>query len=1048
MKKLNISLLVLLTVFSLNAQESLMDLMKGMKPRFIGPAGMSGRVTSIDVAKNNLDHILIGTASGGVWVSKNGGINFRPVFDKQPIQSIGAVAFDPQNPTVIWAGTGEGNPRNSQSSGMGMFKSIDGGKNWEHVGLEATKTIHRIIIDPRNTDVVYVASLGSAWGPNPDRGVFKTTDGGATWEKILFVNDTVGCADLVVDPSNPNKMIAAMWHYHRQPWTFTSGGKGSGIYITYDGGKTWKKKTEKDGLSKGIIGRTGLAFATNKPNIVYALIESKKTGLYKSTNGGENWSLVSTKNIGNRPFYYADIFVDPTNENRIFNLYSTVDRSEDGGKTFKTIAPYHKAHPDHHAMWIEPKEGQFIIDGNDGGLLISRNGGDSWRYITDLPLGQFYHINLDNQIPYNVYGGLQDNGSWVGPAYVYEQGGIRNHHWKEVLFGDGFDVMPNQADPNKLFAMYQGGTLTEVDHETGYTSFIQPQAKDSIPLRFSWNAALAQDPFNKGGIYFGSQYVQYSKDFGKHWKQISPDLTTNDTSKQKQVESGGLTIDATKAENHTTILSIAPSPMDSNLIYVGTDDGNLQATIDGGKSWTKLNGKLPGAPKGAWIPQIICSKQMAGEAFVVLNNYRQNDWNPYLYKTIDYGKTWSRIANEKSVDGYCLSIAQDPKNRSVLYLGTQRGLYVSVDGGNQWQKWNDELPSMPIRDMKIQERENDLVLGTFGRAIIIFDDISPIRALAEKGKDITKDSLLLFGPELAITAKWKQARGVRFTGDSEWKGGNRWSNYFARAWVSPDLYKKATGKKGDKKPEIEYFVLSNTGDTLNYWRRKADSLMSNVTGVSLHEEGTSWLSRNKKDLKGKREIKPPGKPLMPGTYKLVAVLDSVVATHVFTVMEHPEQGKTNEYRAAQRAAYDEVEAIMEPILKDVERLQNMEEILNKVQANLSLMGDSAKKELGKIQKGANDTLQQLFELYFLPKEFKGYDHVSVRISNLSGALANYLRADNRADSENFELAKSRLLAAWGEAHEKQLAFENGIWKQFRAKVEEQQVDFFKSLDKD
>ncbi len=1048
MKKFLLLLLVLPLQLFLFGQEPIMDLMKGMKPRFIGPAGMSGRVTSIDVHPNNLDHLLIGTASGGVWESKNGGVSFNPIFDEQPIQSIGAVAFDPSNPSVIWAGTGEGNPRNSQSSGIGIFKSIDGGKNWELAGLEKTKTIHRIIIDPRNSDIVYAASLGSAWGPNEDRGVFKTINGGETWEKVLFVNDTTGCADLVVDPSNPNKLIAAMWHYHRKPWTFTSGGNGSGIYVSYDGGKNWKQKTEKKGLPAGTIGRVGLSFASNKPNIVYALVEAKKTGLYKSVDGGENWKLVSTKNIGNRPFYYADIYVDPTNENRLFNLYSTVTRSEDGGKTFSGIAPYHKAHPDHHAFWIEPKHGKFIIDGNDGGLLISRNSGDNWQYVSSLPLGQFYHINLDNQIPYNIYGGLQDNGSWVGPAYVYEQGGIRNHHWSEVLFGDGFDVMPNKADANKLFAMYQGGTLTEVDKNTGYSSFIQPQTQDSVPLRFSWNAALAQDPFKDCGVYFGSQYVHYSKDCGKNWQVLSPDLTTNDTIKQKQVESGGLTIDATKAENHTTILAIAPSPLDSNLIYVGTDDGNLQATIDGGKSWSNLSAKLPGAPKNAWIPQIVCSEQMTGEAFVVVNNYRQNDWKPYLYKTIDYGKTWSRIASEKNVQGYCLSVAQDPINRSLLFLGTQQGLFVSLNGGNTWDKWNDKLPSMPIRDMKIHPREHDLVLGTFGRAIIILDDISPLRALVEKKEAILNDSLLIFGHKEAYQTPWKQAKGIRFTGDSEFKGANRRSNYTVRLWVSPNMYKKASGKDGKKKPEAELFLKNNLGDTINYSRRKVDSLITNYTPISLHEEGPNWLRRNKRDLKGKRAIMPPGKPLLAGSYTLVAVLDSVSTEHVFVVKEHPNNGKSNEYRIAQRAAYDEVMDLVKPVLKDVERLQNMEEVMKKVSSNLSLLDDSAKKDLTKLGKGVSDTLNQLFELYFLAKDFEGYDHVTIRISNLYNNVQTYLRAENRGESANYELAKARLLVAWEDAHKKQEAFERGIWSEYQAKVSEQQFDFFKELKED
>ncbi len=1046
MKKYILVSIISLVQISMIGQDNVLDLMKGFKPRFIGPAGMSGRVTSIDVNRTNLDHIVIGTASGGVWETKNGGISFYPIFDKQPIQSVGAVAIDPSNPSVMWAGTGEGNPRNSQSSGIGIFKSIDGGKNWHQTGLENSKTIHRIIVDPRNSDVVYVASLGSAWGPNKERGVFKTTDGGENWNKILYINDSVGCADLVLDPSNPNKLIAAMWQYNRQPWMFNSGGKGSGIHITYDGGATWKLKTEKEGLPKGDLGRIGLSFATNKPNIVYALVEAKKTGLYKSVDGGENWTLVSTKNIGNRPFYYADIFVDPTNENRIFNLYSTVTRSEDGGKTFKGIAPYHKAHPDHHAFWIEPTEGRFIIDGNDGGLLISRNGGNSWQYVSNLPLGQFYHINIDDEIPYNVYGGLQDNGSWVGPSYVYERGGIRNHHWSEVLFGDGFDVMPNKADKNKLFAMYQGGTLTEVDVTTGYSSFIQPQTTDSIPLRFSWNAALTQDPFNECGVYFGSQFVHYSSDCGKNWKIISPDLTTNDTSKQKQVESGGLTIDATKAENHTTILSIEPSALDSNLIYVGSDDGKLHVSEDGGENWTDISARLPDLPKGAWFPQIVSSKLMAGEAFVVVNNYRQNDWSPYLYKTIDYGKTWSRIANEQNIDGYCLSVAQDPINRSLLFLGTQRGLYVSLDGGNSWNKWNEELPSMPIRDMKIHPREHDLVLGTFGRAIIILDDISPLRTLADKKGDLLSDSLLLFGHKEGYLMPWKQAKGIRFTGDSEWKGQNRHTNYFVKAWVSPDMYMKAKGKDGKKKPEIEFFLKNLDGDTLNYTRSKSDSLMNNRAFIMLMEAGSKWLSRNKKDLKGKREILPPGKPLLEGEYEIVAVLDSVEARHRFTVKEHPIHGKTKDYRIAQRNAYDEVEQLFEPILADVERLKEMESIVQKVKGNLSFVGDSAKKDISKLSKNVTDTLNQLFELYFLPKDFEGYDHVSVRISNLYNNLSGYLRAENRAEGGNYEIAIDRLLTAWRNAHEKQVEFETGLWVRYQSLVDEQQFNFFKELD--
>ncbi|MFK7908694.1 MAG: WD40/YVTN/BNR-like repeat-containing protein, partial [Chitinophagales bacterium] len=447
MRFILLSLLLLLTTFAFNpeVQAQKIDIkkqLKGMKMRSIGPAGMSGRVTSIDVDLNNPNTIFIGTASGGVWKSESGGIRWKPIFDDQPLQSIGAVAVDQTSTGIIWAGTGEGNPRNSLNTGKGIYKSLDGGKNWKLMGLEKTKLIHRILIHPTNSDIVYVAALGSAWGENPERGVYKTTDGGTTWNKILSVDAKTGCADLVIDPSNPNKLLAAMWEFGRKPWTFNSGGKGSGLYITFDGGKTWKKQTDKDGLPKGNLGRIGLAIAPSNPKTIYALVEAKKNALYKSTDGGFKWSKIGSKNVGNRPFYYADIFVDPQNENRIYSLHSVVTKSEDGGKTFETLIPYSKVHPDYHAFWVNPSNPKHLMIGNDGGMAISQDRGENWRFVENLPLAQFYHINYDMDLPYHVYGGMQDNGSWIGPAYAWKSGGIRNSDWQELVFGDGFDVVP------------------------------------------------------------------------------------------------------------------------------------------------------------------------------------------------------------------------------------------------------------------------------------------------------------------------------------------------------------------------------------------------------------------------------------------------------------------------------------------------------------------------------------------------------------------------------------------------------------------------------
>ncbi|MEO1626407.1 MAG: hypothetical protein AAFV25_14725 [Bacteroidota bacterium] len=663
------------------------ETLKGLKIRNIGPAGMSGRVTSIDVIRHQPHVIFVGTASGGVWKSDSGGIDWEPIFDDQPLQSVGALAINQNNPSEIWVGTGEGNPRNSHNSGEGIFKSIDGGKTWKRMGLEKTHNIHRILIHKNNPDIVYVGVLGSAWGPSEDRGVYRTRDGGKNWEKILYVNEHTGVGDMVIDPTNPNKLLVALWEFSRQPWFFKSGGKGSGLYSTHDQGDNWKQIKAEDGLPKGELGRIGLAFAPSKPQLVYALIEAKKNGLYKSVDGGRKWQKVSEKNIGNRPFYYADIYVDPQNENRIWNLWSYVSKSEDGGKTFTTILDYGKGvHPDHHAFYIHPDNPNFLINGNDGGLNISRDRGKNWRFIENLPLAQFYHINYDMDIPYNVCGGMQDNGSWVGPSYVWKSGGIRNNDWAEVLFGDGFDVVMRRDNNRYGWGMSQGGNISYFDRQTGRAQYIKPVHPDGIDLRFSWNAALAQNPFADCGIYFGSQFIHKSTDCGKSWEIISPDLTTNDSTKQQQAKSGGLTLDVTGAENYTTILCIAPSPVEEQVIWAGTDDGQLQLTRDGGKNWQNLSAKLPGCPAGSWIPQIEVSSKNAGEAFVIVNNYRRNDWTPYLYHTANYGASWTRLADASKVQGHTLAIVQDPVEEKLLFLGTDYGLYVSFDKGKQWPK--------------------------------------------------------------------------------------------------------------------------------------------------------------------------------------------------------------------------------------------------------------------------------------------------------------------------------------------------------------------------
>ena len=683
MKKV-FSILFLFVTSLLFSQEFSMDLVKNMKPRNIGPGGMSGRVTAIDVVQSNPDIMYVGTASGGIWKSTSGGIKWKPIFEKEVTASIGALAIQQSNPSVVWAGTGEGNPRNSLNGGYGIFKSLDGGKTWKSMGLEKTRHIHRVIIDPTNPNVVYVGAIGSPWGEHKERGVYKTIDGGKTWKQILYNNIKTGAADLIMDPTNPNKLIAAMWEHKRDPWFFKSGGKGSGLYITHDGGENWKKITDKEGFPKGDLGRIGVAISRSNPNVVYALAEAKKNALYKSEDGGSSWKMVSNKRgIGNRPFYYSEIYVDPQNENKLYTVFTYINASQDGGKTWKQLMPAYGVdngvHPDHHAWWIDPNNGKFMIDGNDGGLNITKDGGKTWRFIGNLPVAQFYHINVDNEFPYNVYGGMQDNGSWRGPAYVWKAQGIRNSYWQEISFGDGFDVVPDKDDSRYGWTMSQQGYVSRYDYKTGNNYTVRPTHSDpNVKLRFNWNAAINIDPFDNSTLYFGSQFVHKSTDKGLTWKVISPDLTTNDPSKQKQSESGGLTMDATGAENHTTILVIEPSPLEKNMLWAATDDGQVQITKNSGATWTNVSKNLKGLPANSWITQIKASNKNKGEALLVANDYRRFNYTPYAYRTKNYGKTWERIVDENDVESYALSIIEDPVESNLLFLGTDDGLYISL----------------------------------------------------------------------------------------------------------------------------------------------------------------------------------------------------------------------------------------------------------------------------------------------------------------------------------------------------------------------------------
>ncbi len=949
---------------AVSSQPLNMTLLENMKARSIGPAGMSGRVTSVDVVRDQPDIIYAGTASGGLWKSTSGGTTWEPIFDEQEVASIGAVAVDPTNPSVIWAGTGEGNPRNSQTLGHGIYKSLDAGKTWKCMGLENTYTIHRILVHPANGNIVYVAAMGSAWGPNSERGVFKTRDGGETWEKILFVNDLTGCADLVIDPRNPNKLIAALWEYRRWPWFFRSGGEGSGIYITMDGGKNWDQRSSLHGLPKGILGRIGLAIAPSNPYRVYAWVESSNNALYRSDDGGYHWTMINDKEeIGNRPFYYADIFVDPQNENRVYSIYSVISMSEDGGKSFEVIVPYSGVHPDHHVFYIHPDNPNFIINGNDGGMAISHDRAKTWRFVENLPLAQFYHINIDNLMPYHVYGGMQDNGSWRGPAYAWRAGGIRNAYWEELYFGDGFDVVPDPVFPQRYgYAMSQGGYLGRYDLQTGYNRLIKPVHPDGETLRFNWNAGIAQDPFEETTIYYGSQYLHKSTDRGTTWQIISPDLTTNDPNKQKQDVSGGLTYDVTNAENYTTIITIAPSPLEKGIIWVGTDDGNVQITRDEGKTWKNVTTNIPGVPAGSWVAQIQTSTYDPASAFVVINNYRRNDWTPYVFKTNDYGTTWKSVVEKNQVWGYCLSFMQDIEAPELMFLGTEFGLYVSVDEGKNWTKWTAGFPTVSTMDLKIHPREHDLVIGTFGRAAYVLDDIRPLREIARSGPELLHKPIHAFEPPSAFLASFKEAAGTRFAADALYAGENRSSGAMLSFAVNPSALENAADsipltRKKDTLCRVKIQIYNDDDELIRTLTHEADTGLNRIFW-KLDHKGVRYPDSPKPK---KNSPEPDGPHVIPGIYQVIFTYGSHTDTTQIEVFQDPRLNiSPDDMEALQAMQFQHMDNIA-LVTEAMDQLRNAEKSIKLILEHIPAE-DSSYDELDSTCKAMQDTLKHLMQL--------------------------------------------------------------------------------------
>jgi hypothetical protein len=770
--------------------------------RNIGPAVPGGRTVNLDVVERQPWIIYAAVGPSGVWKSENNGITWTPVFYKESTVSVGDVTVAQSSPNIVWVGTGEATSRNSVTVGDGVYKSMDGGKTWINMGLKETRHISRIVISRGDPNIVYVAAMGHLWGPNPERGIYKTIDGGKTWAKILYINENTGFADLVMDPLDSQILYAAAYEHRRMPYRMISGGPGSAIYKTTDGGLTWKKLTRD--LPEGIMGRIGLAASRSKPGVIYALIEHQDPGIWRSEDCGETWKRVADnktcKNVNNRPFYYSQIYVDPTDDRTIYVQSTGLYVSNDMGQKFRSIGS--GTHSDHHAFWIDPCNPLHIIDGNDGGIDISYDGGKTWLPVTSIDAAEVYQVGYDFSLPYRVYCGLQDNGCWGGPSNSLDTRGILNEHWEFISGGDGFFIRP---DPENNFIVYsnsQNNGLGKKDLRHGQSKSIRPEPSlKEPPYRFNWNAPIMISPHDNQTIYCAGNFFFRSTDGGYSWEKMSPDLTTND--KAKQIDGvGPITTENSGAEVHCTITAMAESPVKPGVFWCGTDDGNLQVSRDGGKTWVNVVKNIPELPRGSWCSRVEASHFEPGTAYVSFDNHRSDDYAPYVYKTTDYGKTWKSIRANLPPFGWVHVIREHPGNKNLLFVGAEFGIYFSLDCGLSWRNLKGtNLPTVAVHDIAIHPRENDLIIGTHGRGIWILDDIG---FLSELSHEILNAEFYLFRTRDAYQF-FTVSRGESF-GNPGFAAKNPYSGagitYFLKKDLKGDIRIKITDSTGEIAVEL------------------------------------------------------------------------------------------------------------------------------------------------------------------------------------------------------------------------------------------------------
>jgi photosystem II stability/assembly factor-like uncharacterized protein len=1002
-----------------------------LKFREIGPAIMGGRVDDFAVVENNTDTVYFGAASGGVWKTTNGGITWEPLFDHEAVSTIGAIAVAPSDPSLVWVGTGEANNRQSSSWGNGIYKSTDSGKTWKHMGLDATQHIGRIAIHPANPNIVYAAALGHLWGPNPERGLYKTTDGGKTWKQVLSINDDTGVVDVAMDPQSPDTLYAAAYERRRTPYGYNGGGPGGGIYKTTDGGATWKKlgappsapssaggsagAAAKGGLPEGDTGRIGLAIYRRNPNIVYALVENAKGGIFRSEDKGETWAKMGETDP--RPSYYSRVVVDPNNDLRIWVLGAPMYYSEDGGKTFRTNW-VQKIHGDFHALWIDAANSNHMWAGSDGGIHTSRDGGRTWDYLNTIPLGQFYELGYDLRQPYNICGGLQDNGAWCGPSRTLFTGGNTNESWFRVGGGDGFYVKIDPADPDTVYGESQDGSLFRRDLRISEARTIRPRPPEGeAPYRFNWNSPLEISSHDAKTIYYGGNFLFRSTDRGDSWTKLGGDLTTG-------VDRSTLSILGKTPEKETlsrndgvewypTITTISESPLTSAVLWVGTDDGNLQVTRDAGAHWRNVAGRVPGVPKGTYVSRVLASRAAEGTAFAAFDGHRGNDFHVYLFLTTDYGETWKAISDGLPDDGGTVhAIREHPQDLNLLFAGTEYGAYWSSDRGAHWRRLKMNLPTVPIFDIEIQPREDDLLLGTHGRSIWILDDLSSLEQLDDK---VLASDLHVFPVRPSIA----------------WRLFSNKGNTGHKFFVVPD---PPFG------PPIDYYLKIKPEE-----KEKVKITISDAGGKVVREldgEKNAGINRVHWDLRYTAPVEPTpeqreaqeqgffggprGPRVDPGEYTVKVVAGKNEETQKITVLEDPRIAIRPEDRAARREMLDKLYEMDKTADQGRKTIKGLKASLEAARAGWKK--PDAPKIPEAITKSAEELAKKIEALegsFIAPEEAQGFagaplkytpPPLTQRVGQLMAELDGYTAAPTAAQREELTALEPLLRQAIDKLH--------------------------------